>query len=171
MNFHLVIRIHFGHHSFFQKVKGQHLQHVKLVRHFCFDWSISSNDVLRNKDDDQYVRNKVSIYGQNRSNIAAENSVTGIPVSSDIRADQTVQIKHFQTSWCQEKSLSEQSLFHFTVHKSHHICWFCDRALRVCKCFSFWTILGFQHPPEHQRRTDSRRTTTVQVDANCINNF
>lgn len=57
--FHLVVRIHFGHHSFFQKVKGQHLQHVKLVSHFGFDWTIPSDDVLKHKDERQYVSNKV----------------------------------------------------------------------------------------------------------------
>lgn len=43
---YLVIRIHFSHHSFFQKVEGQYLQHVKLMRHLCFDRSISSNNML-----------------------------------------------------------------------------------------------------------------------------
>lgn len=43
---YLVIGIHFGHHSFFQKIKGQHLQHIQLVRHLCFDWPISSYNVL-----------------------------------------------------------------------------------------------------------------------------
>lgn len=55
MYFHLVIWVHFGHHSFFQKVEGQHLQHVKLMGHFCFDWSISSNDVLKHKNEEQFA--------------------------------------------------------------------------------------------------------------------
>lgn len=48
-HFYLVVRIHFGHHSFFQQVEGQYLQHIKLMCHFCFDWSISSNNMLEKR--------------------------------------------------------------------------------------------------------------------------
>lgn len=34
---HLVLRVHFGHHAIFQKVKGQHLQHIKLVGHLIIN--------------------------------------------------------------------------------------------------------------------------------------
>lgn len=82
-----------------------------------------------------------SKFGGRNGQITLQKTCDSIPVSSDIGAAQlieaTVQIKNFQASWCQEKSLSEQILFHFTDHKSHHICWFCGRALRICKSFSF----------------------------------
>lgn len=66
--FHLVVWIHFCHHSFFQKVEGQHLQHVKLMGHFRFDWSISSNDVLKHKNKEWFASNKVEVWGQNLPN-------------------------------------------------------------------------------------------------------
>lgn len=47
MSTHLVLRVHLGHHPVFQKVKGQHLQHVQLVCHFIVDGPLSSDDVLR----------------------------------------------------------------------------------------------------------------------------
>lgn len=47
---YLVVRVHFGHHPFLQEVKGQHLQHVQLMRHLCFDGSIPSDDVLEKRD-------------------------------------------------------------------------------------------------------------------------
>lgn len=34
---HLVLRVHLGHHAILQKVKGQHLQHIKLVGHFVIN--------------------------------------------------------------------------------------------------------------------------------------
>lgn len=49
-NSHLVIGIHFGHHSLFQKVEGQYLEHIQLMCHFSFDWSISSDNMLTKED-------------------------------------------------------------------------------------------------------------------------
>lgn len=45
-SFYLVTGIHFGHHPFFQKVKGKHLQHVQLVCHLSFDRSVASDNML-----------------------------------------------------------------------------------------------------------------------------
>lgn len=43
---YLVVWIHFRHHTLFQKVKGEHLKYIKLMCHLCFDWPISSDDML-----------------------------------------------------------------------------------------------------------------------------
>ena len=46
MSTHLVLWVHLGHHPIFQKVKGQHLQHIQLVCHFIVDGPLSSDDML-----------------------------------------------------------------------------------------------------------------------------
>lgn len=49
----LVIGVHLGHHSFFQKVKGQHLKDIQLMGHLCFDWTIPSDHVLEKEKQEQ----------------------------------------------------------------------------------------------------------------------
>lgn len=49
----LVIGIHLGHHSFFQKVKGQDLKDIQLMGHLCFDWTIPSDHMLERERQEQ----------------------------------------------------------------------------------------------------------------------
>lgn len=43
---HLILGVHLGHHPVFQKVKGQHLEHIQLVCHLVVDGPLCSDDML-----------------------------------------------------------------------------------------------------------------------------
>lgn len=49
---HLVLRVHLGHHAILQKVKGQHLQHIKLVGHLVINGLGAPDYILKDRQEE-----------------------------------------------------------------------------------------------------------------------
>lgn len=173
LNLHLVIRIHFGHHSFFQKVKGQHLQYIQLMRHFCFDWSISSYNMLEKKNLEVRAESlhRLPFFAPTTAHSHSLNSPSeralleqlqecclapgGRSAASPSLAFPASSVSHFQMNQCQQESFSEQILFHFMDFMPYHICWFCVTALQVNTPFSLSELLvsGMKLPAPNDHQT------------------